>query len=259
MPYATNPTDGMKIHYDVEGEGPPLVLHHGPYRSLEGWRDEGYTDSLKKDHRLIALDARGHGQSGKPHKADSYSMELRVSDVTSILDELGVEQAHYFGYSMGAHTGFGLLKHAPERIASFVLGGMAPDARDPEPLNRRAQALRAGMEPVVAASEIQAGERMAEPRRSTLLANDAEALAELTLAIRDTPSLEDGLAPAMQPCLIFAGDQDPVHDFAQRAAEQIPNGSFVSLPGLAHLAGFQRSDVVLPHVTEFLASVAASP
>ena len=61
VPYANN--QGVRIHYEVEGSGPPLILHHGSFGSGLDWREFGYTDALKQDHQLILIDARGHGAS----------------------------------------------------------------------------------------------------------------------------------------------------------------------------------------------------
>ena len=61
MPYATN--QGVRIHYQVEGDGPPLVLQHGFFWSVEGWYRVGYVDTLRTSYRLILIDARGHGAS----------------------------------------------------------------------------------------------------------------------------------------------------------------------------------------------------
>ena len=63
MPYASN--NGVKIYYEVEGEGSPLVLAHGATDSLDMWKIEGYVDTLKNSYRLILLDFRVHGQSSK--------------------------------------------------------------------------------------------------------------------------------------------------------------------------------------------------
>ena len=57
--YANN--DGVKIHYEVEGEGEPLVLVHWWTGSTEDWRMFGYVDALKDDYQLILIDMRGHG------------------------------------------------------------------------------------------------------------------------------------------------------------------------------------------------------
>jgi pimeloyl-ACP methyl ester carboxylesterase len=70
MPYATN--HGVRIHYEVEGEGPALVLQHGGIDCVETWYELGYVDALKAAYQLILIDARGHGASEKPHEASAY-------------------------------------------------------------------------------------------------------------------------------------------------------------------------------------------
>ncbi len=73
MPYAEN--NGVRIHYQVEWEDPPLVLQHGFRSSLKTWYDYGYVDTLQQDYRLLLLDARGHGASDKPHEPAAYALE----------------------------------------------------------------------------------------------------------------------------------------------------------------------------------------
>ena len=131
MPFTNN--DGIKIHYVVEGAGPPLVLHHGTFGSWEHWQDFGYLDDLKRDHKLIMVDARGHGASDKPHAAAAYDLPQRVRDVTSVLDELGIAQANYFGFSLGGWIGFGLAKYAPSRLRSLIVGGAHPFEENMQP------------------------------------------------------------------------------------------------------------------------------
>ena len=79
MPYATN--QGVRIYYEVEGAGPPLVLHHGSFGSSADWTELGYADDLKRDHQLVLLDARGHGKSDKPYDPAAYDLRLRALDV----------------------------------------------------------------------------------------------------------------------------------------------------------------------------------
>ena len=104
MPYVNN--NGVKIHYEVDGQGPPIVLIHGLMGRLENWRDLGYNDELKKDYTLVMLDARGHGASDKPLTPGSYQPRRFAEDVLVIMDKLKIEKAHYFGYSMAAKIGF---------------------------------------------------------------------------------------------------------------------------------------------------------
>ena len=141
MPYATN--QGVRIHYEVEGEGPPLVLQHGGLDCLESWYELGYVDALKTVYQLILIDARGHGASDKPHEAHAYGLHWVVDDIRTVLDERHLPKAHFWGYSMGAYIGFGLAKYIPERCLSLIIGGQAPDARSFE---FRRQQLRTGIE-----------------------------------------------------------------------------------------------------------------
>ncbi|WP_343413120.1 alpha/beta hydrolase [Candidatus Amarolinea dominans] len=123
--------NGVRIHYEVEGEGPPLVLVHWLTGSLQDWRVVGYADALKANYRLILIDARGHGQSDKPHDPAAYVLEKQAGDIVAVLDKLGVDKAHYFGYSLGGTVGWAVAKYFPDRLSSLIIGGEAPENFDP--------------------------------------------------------------------------------------------------------------------------------
>ena len=93
MPYLTN--DGVRIFYLTDGnaEAPPMVLMHPTSASIEDWYDYGWVEGLKEDFRLILIDHRGHGHSDKLHDTDSYTLEQSMSDITAVLDELGIQKA----------------------------------------------------------------------------------------------------------------------------------------------------------------------
>ena len=123
MKFATNPDDGVRIAYELVGEGPPLLLFHGSLTSGALWGALGYVDALRAEYRLILVDARGHGHSDKPTTMDSYAMERLVGDVIAVLDDSDLPQTAYLGYSMGGRVGFGLAIRAPERVRALVVGG----------------------------------------------------------------------------------------------------------------------------------------
>jgi pimeloyl-ACP methyl ester carboxylesterase len=115
---------GVKIWYSVQGQGEPVVLIHGLLAS--GWLNwdlPGITAALAREHQVITLDVRGHGQSDKPTKDEAYGPEL-VEDVVRILDHLHVKKAHIVGYSMGGIIGAKFLARHPARALSGTLGGM---------------------------------------------------------------------------------------------------------------------------------------
>ncbi|MDP7340108.1 MAG: alpha/beta fold hydrolase, partial [Vicinamibacterales bacterium] len=204
MPYTDN--DGTRIHYHVEGSGPPLILQHGFTSSLENWYVYGYVAPLKAAYRLVLIDARGHGKSDKPHDPAEYDLKLRVNDVTSVLDDLGIDKAHYLGYSMGGRIGFGIALHAPDRVNSLMIGGMHPyDTGGNATPSDRVTFLSQGMEAYVANTESQSGPT--EPqRRARLLANDPQALIAAITAPRGTSG--DVLATMTMPCLLYVGEAD---------------------------------------------------
>jgi pimeloyl-ACP methyl ester carboxylesterase len=246
MPYANN--GGIAIHYRTEGQGQPLVLQHGTTGSWQDWFELGYAQELRRNYRLILVDARGHGASDKPHDPVAYALALRAGDVVSVLDDLGIGQAHYFGYSLGGWIGFGLARYAPERLSSLILGGAHAYAEDMQPFRdhmpRDLQAFMASMEKVY-------GSALSPAVRERLQQNDLEALLIMT---QDRPPMGDLLPLIAVPCLLFAGDTDPRFEKVQECARNIANAKFFSLPGRDHVAAFTASSQVLPHVVEFLAA-----
>lgn len=244
---------GTRIHYSVMGEGPPLLLHHGSGSNGAVWVQHGYVRALRSRYRLILLDARGHGQSDKPHERTSHTLELRVGDVAAVLDALDVERAHFFGYSMGGWIGFGMAKHAPERLRSLVIGGAHPFA-DPfvsgvelEDPNDSGAFLRA--------MALVLGEPISAENERFLLRNDALAV---VASLQERVDLGEVLPRIQVPCLLFAGSKDRRYQLIEQTAHGVPNARFVSLPDLGHVAALAASDLVLPHVTSFL-SAADSP
>src|SRR5215831_1188383 len=140
MPYATN--HGVRIYYETEGSGPPLLLHCGFLQSLQDWRDAGYVAVLRDDFRLILLDPRGQGASDKPHDPAAYAVDAFVADVVAVLDDLGEATAHFRGYSMGGNIGAAMGHLAPHRCRSLVIGAAPGNPTDPATQRQWAARLR---------------------------------------------------------------------------------------------------------------------
>jgi pimeloyl-ACP methyl ester carboxylesterase len=247
MPYADN--GGVRIHYQVEGEGPPLVLQHGFTESVVDWREAGYVEALRPYYRLILIDARGHGASDKPHDPDAYLLNRRVADVVAVLDALDIAKGLFWGYSMGGWIGFGIAKYAKERVRALVIGGQHPYARSMESLRQMVRrGIAQGSGAFVAGMEEMFGPESAE-RKGRLLSADLEAY--LALA-QDRPGLEDILPTMLMPCCLYAGEMDPIYPGVKTCSRHIPRVTFFSLAGLSHCEAYARSELVLPRVTGFL-------
>ena len=114
-------SNGVPIAYtDMGGNGEPVVLIHSFLSSSDMWTNAGFEPS--EDFRYIALDLRGHGDSGKPEDPDAYGLEV-VEDVVRLLDHLEIEDAHVAGYSIGAEVALRLAAEHPERLRSLVVAG----------------------------------------------------------------------------------------------------------------------------------------
>ena len=249
MPYAVN--QGIRIHYRIEGDGQPLVIQHGFTDSAETWYEVGYVDGLKPQYRLILIDARGRGASDKPHDPDAYDRERVVADITTVLDDLAIPRAHYFGYSMGARIGFAIAKYAPERVRSLIIGGGSPYSQSQAGPDRMLEALKQGAEAIPSVW----GAPLPPSLTARLVRNDVEALIALRTKVLQSPGLAEILPTMTMPCLLFAGENDPIYAENKECVRTMPNVTFFSLPGLGHADTFFRSDLVLPHVMQFLATV----
>ena len=113
-------SSGVSIRYIDQGTGKPIVLVHGFGDSVEIWVARGVLQDLVKDYRVIALDMRGHGKSGKPHDPKAYGREMAL-DIVRILDHLDIDRAHIIGYSLGGMMTSQLLTLHPERFLTATL------------------------------------------------------------------------------------------------------------------------------------------
>jgi pimeloyl-ACP methyl ester carboxylesterase len=258
MPYATN--DGIRIHYEVEGQGPPLVMQYGQYFPLDVWYELNYVKALKNEFRLILIDARGHGDSDKPYEPDAYRIELMVNDVVAVLDDLDVAKAHYMGYSSGGRLGFGLAMFIPERFYSLIIGGMHPyDDRASRVTwsQEQIQALEkqttrdfvAGLEQHVLSTHLPA---LSPRMRTRLLTHDLQALIAWLRQV-EQPDFEALLVSVTLPCLLYAGENDFFYALAQKAAKAMPDASFVSIPNGEHLEDGTWVHILAPHIKALVA------
>jgi len=120
--------DGTRLHYEVHGDGRPVVLLHS--FGFDGllWEREGVVDALVANGRAaITLDARGHGKSDKPRDPAAYADDAMARDVSALLDRLQHPSADLAAYSMGSIVGLRLLQLEP-RIDRAVLGGIGERA-----------------------------------------------------------------------------------------------------------------------------------
>jgi len=246
-------SDGLKIHYIEAGHaaatGSPVVLIHGYTGTARGnWFSNGVAEALAKNHRVIAIDCRGHGQSEKPHEPEKYGPAM-ARDVIELMDHLKIAKAHIHGYSMGGFiTGQLLAKHS-ERFITASFGGSGVPEEDPE---RRAKvpADKPGPDP----QEAEAREKLAHhPER------DDEALA----AVRKYPwkpeeRFQIDLTKVTIPVLAINGEFDGPNAKTSRMKRELPNFKGVVLPGKSHLTAIMAGYIPQEYSDSLVTFVDAS-
>lgn len=261
MPYTHN--QDVKIYYEIEGQGPPLVFAHGGTGNMNSWRTYGYVEHFTNQYTVILFDARGHGQSDKPHAVMAYNYRSLVDDVITVLDDLQIDKAHFWGYSLGGYIGFGLAKHYPQRIHSLIIGGASPysDLRPttdpPGPLLQiMRKGIQEGPDAVVQGIRDLFGE-ITPAYETRLRSLDYQAQAAfLEYWEYHLPGLEDVLPTMAMPCFIYIADgDDPDFAHTKEYMRQIPNASFLGLPGHTHVSANTQIDSIVPKAKDFLAKV----
>lgn len=254
---------GIRIWYETEGDGPPVVLLHGMMGRSDAWRLEGYVDGLSLDHRVILADARGHGHSARPADPAHYGLHCHVADVLAVLDELGLSSAALCGWSMGAATALRTAACAPERVAAVAALGAplewvgfpdvpapAEDEDDEDGWASRYE--HEGMRWVAADLDREgrpAWARLVERADPIAMAACDRGWARLEAAPR-------GLRDLTMPLLFAWGGQEirPGDEALLPATARL-----VVIPGEDHVGAFRRADILLPALEAFLAAARPVP
>ena len=223
--------DGVRIAYEIVGEGAPIILAHGfASDRKQNWKDVGWYETLTgAGYRVVALDFRGHGESDKPHDDGAYGDKM-LGDVLSVMDAGGIERADLMGYSMGAILSIGLVMSAPQRFRRVVLGGIGESYFAPR-VHRRgiAAALRAS-DPSTITDPTEKAFRVFASQGG----KDLAALAACMSADRTMYSREQ-FAACATPILVVAGEKDVQAGAPDPLAAAFADGRAVTVPRRDHM------------------------
>lgn len=236
-------SDGVKIHYRTWGSGDPIVLVHGFTASIDtNWVAPGVVAALSPAFKVIALDARGHGKSDKPHDPAAYG-ERMGDDVVRLLDHLKIDQAHVVGYSMGGFITLDLVTRHPDRFLSATLGGagwMPPG--DQEGVPGLAESLESGngIAPLIEALT-PAGQPKPDPQQMAMInqmvmaSNDPIALAAVIRGMGGLQTPESDVRSIAVPMQAVIGEVDPLRAGVEALYGLVPALEVVVLPGKDHM------------------------
>ncbi|WP_227687073.1 alpha/beta fold hydrolase [Spirosoma arboris] len=255
--------NGLNMYYEVYGKGKPIVLLHGSFMTIPlNWSH--IIPLLMKDRKVIVAEMQGHGRTRDISREIRY--ETMADDVSGLLKHLNLDQADIVGYSMGGGVAFQLAVRHPEQVRRLVVlsGTYAHDGWWPD-----AEASFA-----TATAEQFNGTPIQEQYES--LGNDTAHFPEFfnkVIGIDLRPydwSKEVKSIPA--PIFLAMGDADGVryeHALALFRAKGggnmgdlhgLPQSRLAILPGTTHIGMIQRTDWLIPMITDFLDSdLSAAP
>jgi len=225
-------SDGVSLKFIDAGAGDPVLLVHGFASSVKyNWVDPGWVGLMTRNgYRVIAYDARGHGESQKLYDPAAYQPALMMEDARRLLDHLGIARADVMGYSMGARlTAFLTLAH-PERVRSAIFGGLGGNMVRP----------MAGTGPIAHALEAPSIDEVVNPTARTFRAfaektgSDLKALAACIRGARD-PISREMVGRIACPVLVATGTEDVIGGSATELAALIPGAEALPIPRRDHM------------------------
>lgn len=252
--------NGIGIRYEIEGQGPWLVMSHSLACDLHMW--DAQAAALRDRFKVLRFDTRGHGGSDAP--AGAYTLEQLADDLESLLGGLGVTRCSFMGLSMGGMIAMTHALKYPGRFERMILcntSSRIPPEAAPVWKGRIDTVTAGGMEPLVEPT-------LARWFTAPFLAKQPAVATRVGAMIRATPpagyigcchaipkiDLTDRLGAVNCPTLVIGGDQDvgtPV-EMARAIQLAIPGARLAVIPSASHLSNLEQPETFGYLVGRFL-------
>jgi pimeloyl-ACP methyl ester carboxylesterase len=241
MTYAS--VNGLQLYYEVHGSGRPLVLLHGGLLTIDLTFGE-LLEPLAARGQVIAVELQGHG-----HTADSdrdMTIEALAADVIELLDQLGIAEADFFGFSLGGLVAHAVAVSAPSRVGKLIVASAdvhRPPGRESSPL---------GDDRLPSSADFQ-GMQDAFKAVAPDPAQFEAVAAKTSTMVHTFPGWTEELRSLQTPTLLIFGDRDfsPLPDVVE-LFELLPNAQLAVLPGTTHIGVTRRPGELLALITPFL-------
>lgn len=255
------PVNGLKMYYEIHGEGEPVVMLHGAFMTITGWAD--WVKELSKTRKVIAVEMQGHGRTADIKR--DMSFENLADDVAALLDHLKIPSADVIGYSMGGGVAMQTAIRHPEKVrkvvvisAVFRYDGWVKEGRD---------AL-----PSITAEVFKGSPVEAEYKRLSPTPNEFPEFVRhvISSAARPYDFGADKIKATKAPMFFIHGDADGVR--FEHIAEMYrlkgggdihgdmmprPQSRLAIIPDTTHVTLMSRMSMIVPMVVDFLAAKTA--
>lgn len=215
--------NGLRMYYEIQGEGYPLVLIHGGGSTIESTFGK-ILPELAKSHRIIAVELQAHGRTSDIDRPLSFEQD--ADDIVALFDQITIEKAHVMGFSNGGTTSLQMAIRHPDRINKLVLCS--------------ATYKRFGMIPGFFDGFDNASlEMMPKPLQEAFLKVNPDSNALQRMFDRDVARMKDfkdipdtEIHAIQSPALVINGDKDVVlPEHALELSRLLPHAELAILPG----------------------------
>lgn len=236
MPFSTR--NGLRIHYEVHGDGPPLVLVHANPFDRRLWTYQ--VSRFSPFYKVIAVDLRGYGLSGKPD--EPFTLRDMADDVLGVCADEGIGKAIFAGVSVGSGIALLIATEEPEKASAVILvGGSSSGPRDVESIVKGfegrdlSEYLMSIMRGYVAPgfADTPVGQWLLKLFVENAHTLNARCIANIFRA-RGSYDMTDRLAEMRVPALVINGAYDLSLEAGTKTARMIPGGEHVILPNTGH-------------------------
>ncbi len=248
--------NGLDMYYEIHGAGQPLVLLHGAFSAI-GTSFGNVLPELAKTRRVIAFEMQAHGRTADIDRP--LSVEQMADDTVAALELLGLDNADFFGFSMGASIALQVAIRHPEVVRKLVLASITYKLEGVHPGLMEGLA---EMKPEMMYGSPWHEEYMRIAPRPEDFATLFAKKTQMDRQLRDLPA--DAIEAIDAPTLLIIGDSDIVRP--EHAVEMfrllgggvmgdlagLPNSQLAILPGTTHATLVERGDWLGSMITAFL-------
>lgn len=246
---------GMKMYYEVSGQGDPLIVLHGAYMNIPTMGE--IIPRLAKTHKVYAIESQGHGRTNDIDRPITYPN--LADDVAAFMDAIGVKKADVFGYSMGAVTGLQLVIRHPEKVDQLIFASGAYEIEGWQPAFR-------DFIPQMNVDMFLKMPFADEYRKLAPNPDGFRGLVEKLIALEKEPmSWKADVMKIKTPVLIISGDSDAAtleHSVSMfrllgggvmgDMGVPLPASRLAVIPATAHTAVITQTDMLLSFIEPFL-------
>lgn len=253
-----SPVNGLRMYYEVHGQGEPLVLLHGAFMNITtNWT--GWIDELAKTHKVIAVEMQGHGRTADITRP--FSSANHADDIAALLAYLDIPRADVIDYSMGGSVALRLAVRHPERVRRMVIisspfrgDGVVPEGR---------QALLTLTADLFKGSPIESEYKRLSPTPDHFASFISRMVAGYAA---DADVRAEELAATSAPMFFIHGDADGIRlahigeMFRLKGGETHgdmgprTDSRLAILPNTTHVTLMERQSTIIPMVNDFLSA-----